>query len=99
LDGWPDIFVANGHLDSDIERIQKRITYRQPPHLFHNLRNGKFEQVTASAGATFATPRVARGAAYADIDNDGDLDLLITTNAGPALLFRNDGGNRTMPFA
>jgi len=94
LDGWPDIFVANGHLDSDIERIQKRISYRQPPHLFHNLRNGKFEQVTASAGATFATPRVARGAAYADIDNDGDLDLLITTNAGPALLFRNDGGNR-----
>ncbi|HEV7520695.1 MAG TPA: CRTAC1 family protein [Candidatus Angelobacter sp.] len=94
LDGWPDIFVANGHLDSDIERIQKRITYRQPPHLFHNLRNGKFEQVTASAGATFATSRVARGAAYADIDNDGDLDLLITTNAGPALLFRNDGGNR-----
>ena len=94
LDGWPDIFVANGHLDSDIERIQKRITYRQPPHLFHNLGNGKFEEVTSSAGAAFSSPKVARGAAYADIDNDGDLDLLITTNAGPALLFRNDGGNR-----
>jgi hypothetical protein len=94
LDGWPDIFVANGHLDSDIERIQKRIAYRQPPHLFRNLGNGKFEEVTAAAGASFAAPRVARGAAYADIDNDGDLDLLVTTNAGPALLFRNDGGNR-----
>src|SRR5262249_14693132 len=94
LDGWPDIFVANGHLDSDIERIQKRIAYRQPPHLFHNLGTGKFEEVTGSAGSTFSAPRVARGAAYADIDNDGDLDLLITTNAGPALLFRNDGGNR-----
>jgi hypothetical protein len=94
LDGWPDIFVANGHLDSDIERIQKRIKYRQPPHLFRNLGNGKFEEATAAAGAGFATPRVARGAAYADIDNDGDLDLLITTNGGPALLFRNDGGNR-----
>jgi hypothetical protein len=93
LDGWPDIFVANGHLDSDIERIQKRISYRQPPHLFHNLGNGKFEQVSASAGAEFGAPRVARGAAYADIDNDGDLDLLMTTNSGPALLFRNDGGN------
>jgi len=94
LDGWPDVFVANGHIDAEVERIQKRITYRQPPHLFHNLGKGKFEEVTASAGASFRTPRVARGAAYADIDNDGDLDLLITTNGGPALLFRNDGGNR-----
>lgn len=94
LDGWPDIFVANGHLDSDIERIQKRISFRQPPHLFRNLGNGKFEEVTTSAGAAFSAPRVARGAAYADIDNDGDLDLLVTTNAGPAILFRNDGGNR-----
>ena len=91
LDGWPDIFVANGHLDRDIERIQKRITYRQPPLMFRNLGNGKFEDVAASLGAAFATPRVARGAAYADIDNDGDLDLLITTNGGPAVLFRDDG--------
>src|SRR5437588_1197278 len=91
LDGWPDIFVADGHLDSDIERIQKRIKYRQPPHLFRNLGNGKFEEVTAATGAAFSAPRVARGAAYADIDNDGDLDLLMTTNAGPVLLFRNDG--------
>ncbi len=94
LDGWPDIFVANGHIESDIERIQKRIKYRQPPHLFHNLGGGRFEEAAGSAGAAFSAPRVARGAAYADIDNDGDLDLLITTNAGPALLFRNDGGNR-----
>jgi len=94
LDGWPDIFVANGHIEPDIERIQKRIKYRQPPHLFRNLGNGMFEETTVSTGATFAAPRVARGAAYADIDNDGDLDLLITTNSGPAFLFRNDGGNR-----
>jgi hypothetical protein len=94
LDGWQDIFVANGHIESDIEKIQKRIKYRQPPHLFRNLSGGKFAEVTADAGAAFGTPRVARGTAYADIDNDGDLDLLITTNAGPAILFRNDGGNR-----
>jgi hypothetical protein len=94
LDGWPDIFVANGHLDQDIERIQKRITYRQPPHLFRNLAGGAFAEVTASTGASFSAPKVARGAAFADIDNDGDLDLLVTTNAGPAFVFRNDGGNR-----
>jgi hypothetical protein len=93
LDGWPDIFVANGHIESDIEKIQKRIKYRQPPHLFRNLGSGKFTEVTADMGAALGIPRVARGAAYADIDNDGDLDLLITTNAGPAVLLRNDGGN------
>ena len=94
LDGWPDIFVANGHIESEIERIQKRITFRQPPHLFRNVGGGKFKEVTASVGAAFSAPRVARGAAYADIDNDGDLDLLVTSNGGPAVLFRNDGGNR-----
>jgi len=92
LDGWLDIFVANGHIEDGIERVQPRVRYAEPPHLFRNLGQGKFEEVTASAGAAFAAPRVARGAAYADIDNDGDLDLLITTNGGPALLFRNDGG-------
>jgi hypothetical protein len=99
LDGWPDMFVANGHLDGDIERIQKRIKYRQPPHLFRNLGNGKFADVASSAGTDFATPRVARGAAYADIDNDGDLDLLITTNGGTAVLLRNDGAtNHSLRF-
>jgi hypothetical protein len=92
LDGWQDIFVANGHIEEDIERVQKRIKYRQPPHLFRNLGNGKFAEVTDQMGPSFSTSRVDRGAAYADIDNDGDLDLLIMTNAGPALLFRNDGG-------
>jgi hypothetical protein len=94
LDGWPDIFVANGHLDSDIERIQSRIRFRQPPHLFRNFGGGRFDEVTANSGPAFASPRVARGAAFADIDGDGDLDILITTNGGPALLFRNDGGDR-----
>ena len=91
-DGWPDIFVADGHIENEIERVQKRVTYAEPPHVFRNLGGGKFQEVTSSLGAAFASPRVARGAAYADIDNDGALDVLMTTSAGPAYLFHNEGG-------
>jgi len=91
LDGWPDIFVADGHIESDVERVQKRVTYAQAPHLFRN-HDGKFVEVTTQMGSAFSAPKVARGAAYADIDNDGNLDVLVTTNAGRAYLFRNDGG-------
>ena len=90
-DGWPDIFVADGHIEPDIERVQNRVKYSEPPHLFRNL-GGKFQEVTASLGRSFSSPRVARGAAYADIDNDGALDVLLTTNGGPAYLFHNEGG-------
>jgi hypothetical protein len=90
-DGWPDIFVADGHIERDVERVQKRVTYAEPPHLFRNLSGGKFQEVTASLGDVFASPKVARGAAYADIDNDGALDLLVTTNGGRAYLFHNEG--------
>ncbi len=91
-DGWQDIFVADGHIEPEIERVQKRVTYSEPAHVFRNLSGGKFQEVTASLGSAFATRRVARGAAYADIDNDGALDVLLTTNAGPAYLFHNEGG-------
>jgi hypothetical protein len=91
-DGWADIFVADGHIEDAIERVQKRVSYAEPPHLFRNLGQGKFEQVTEQMGAGFAAPKVARGAAYADINNDGAPDILMTTNAGRAYLFRNEGG-------
>jgi hypothetical protein len=91
-DGWPDIFVADGHIEDQIERVQKRVSYAEPSHLFHNLGGGKFQETTSQMGPAFAAPRVARGAAYADIDNDGFLDVLVTTNAGPAYLFHNEGG-------
>jgi hypothetical protein len=94
LDGYPDIFTANGHIDEQIGRVQPKVSYRQPPLLFRNLGGHRFANVTTSMGAAFNRAIVARGAAYADFDRDGDLDLLISTNDGPAYLYRNDGGNR-----
>jgi hypothetical protein len=91
-DGWQDIFVADGHIEDQIERVQKRVSYAEPPHLFRNLGGGKFSEVTAQMGAAFASPKVARSTAYGDIDNDGFPDVLLTTNAGPAYLFHNEGG-------
>ena len=96
-DGWPDIFVADGHIEDGIERVQKRVSYAEPAHLFRNVGGGKFQEVTALMGEAFAAPRVARAAAYGDIDNDGFLDVLLTTNAGSAYLFHSEGGtNRSL---
>lgn len=94
LDGYLDIFAANGHIEEEIGRVQPKIQYREPPLLFRNLGKRKFESVASKMGAEFNRPIVARGAAHADIDHDGDLDLLITSNHGPAYLYRNDGGNK-----
>jgi enediyne biosynthesis protein E4 len=93
LDGWLDIFAANGHVADDIQAVQKNVTYAQPPHLFRNAGRGRFEEVTRQSGRALLEPIVARGAAFGDYDNDGDLDVLISTNAGRPRLLRNDGGN------
>ena len=90
LDGWPDVLIANGHVDDDIQKVQANVSYAERPHLFRNIGKGKFEEVTKSMGAAFGSPRVGRGAAYADVNNDGRLDLLLSTNAGPVYLFRNE---------
>jgi enediyne biosynthesis protein E4 len=90
LDGWPDVFVANGHIDPDVQKVQANVKYAMPPHLFRNVGKGQFEEVTKAMGAAFNSPRVARGAAYADVFGDGRLDILMATNAGPAVLFRNE---------
>jgi enediyne biosynthesis protein E4 len=94
LDGLPDILAANGHIEEEIGKVQPKVAYREAPLLFHNLGNRKFESTGAAMGAAFNRAIVARGAAYGDFDRDGDLDVLISTNHGPAYLFRNDGGNR-----
>jgi hypothetical protein len=97
LDGWPDIFIANGHIDPEIQKVQANVKYAMPPHLFRNLGKGQFEEVTNSMGVAFIAPRVGRGAAYADINNDGRLDLLLSTNGGPVYLFRNEAQNGAPP--
>jgi hypothetical protein len=97
LDGWPDVLVANGHIDADIQRVQANVKYAMPPHLFRNMGKGKFDEVTKSLGPAFASPRVGRGAAYADINNDGRLDLLLSTNSGPVYLFLNDAHVTAVP--
>jgi hypothetical protein len=94
LDGYYDLLAANGHIEEEIERVQPKVKFRQPPLLFRNLGQRKFENASGSVGAQFTRPIVARGAAYGDYDRDGDLDVLLTENHGPAYLYRNDGGNR-----
>ena len=94
LDGLLDVFAANGHVSDDISVVQPNVKYAQPPHLFHNKGKKKFEEMTGKLGRALQRAIVGRGAAYGDFDNDGDLDLLITANNGPARLLRNENGNQ-----
>jgi hypothetical protein len=90
LDGALDLIVANGHIDETVRNIHGNVGYAQPPQLFLNVGNGKFRDATSEAGPDFGQPKVGRGLVYGDFDRDGDVDLLLTTNNGPAYLFRND---------
>jgi hypothetical protein len=100
LDGWLDLAVANGHIDDTVRNIRGNVGYAQPPHLFLNNGKGSFNDVAAEIGGGFEHAKVGRGLAYGDFDRDGDLDLLLTTNNGPAYLYRNDqlAGNHSIRF-
>ena len=100
LDGWLDLAVVNGHIDETVRNIRGNVGYAQPPLLFLNNGKGGFREIAAEAGGGFERPKVGRGLAYADFDRDGDLDLLLTTNNGPAYLYRNDqlAGNHSIRF-
>jgi hypothetical protein len=99
LDGRLDLLVVNGHID-DFSTVQRDVQYAMAPHLFLNRGARGFVDVAAKVGAGFGEPKVGRGAAFADFDRDGDVDVLITTNHGPAYLYRNDqlSGNRSIRF-
>ena len=98
LDGYLDLMAVNGHIDETVRHIHSNVGYAQPPHLFLNDGRGNFRDVAREVGGGFAAPKVARGLAYGDFDRDGDVDVLITTNQGPAYLYRNDvvSGNRSL---
>ncbi len=90
-DGWLDIFAVNGHVDDDERNLKSSgATYRQRPLLLENEGEGRFRDIGAQSGAAMSKPIVGRGLAYADMDLDGDLDVLITVNSGAPLLLRND---------
>jgi hypothetical protein len=92
-DGWRDIFIANGHVLDNVRRYHADTAYAEPKTVFRNL-GGTFRDVTSELGPDLLEPRVSRGAAVADYDNDGDLDILVTNNGQAPQLLRNDGGNR-----
>ncbi len=92
LDGHLDLFAANGHVDSRIRRVKSHLSYAQRPLLYKNRGDGSFEEMGAASGLVGRL--VGRGAAYADYDGDGDLDVLVAANNGRPALYRNEGGNR-----
>jgi hypothetical protein len=98
LDGALDLVVANGHIDETVRSIKGNVGYAQAPLLFLNQGAGTFRDASATVGAAFMQPRVGRGLACGDFDRDGDVDLLMTTNNGPAVLFRTDApaGHRSV---
>jgi hypothetical protein len=101
LSGALDLVAVNGHIDDTVRAIRHDVAYAQSPQLFLNEGHGHFRDIAASVSGGFADPKVGRGLAYADFDRDGDVDLLLTTNNGPAYLYRNDvaSGMRSIRFA
>ena len=92
-DGRRDLFMANGHVLDNIQLYHAETRYAEPKLMFRNTGGGIFENVSDQLGADFLLPHVSRGAAIADFDNDGDLDILVSNNGQPPQLLRNDGGN------
>ena len=92
-DGDRDLFVVNSHIDPNYELFDN-VTYAQQNHLFRNEGKGRFAEVANATGPGMAPQQAGRGLSVGDYDNDGDLDIVVSNNDQPAVLLRNDGGNR-----
>ena len=88
-DGWPDIFINNGHVNPQVDGHSFGVTYAERPFLFHNLGNGKFAEIGRQAGSGLKKPRVGRGAAVGNFLNQGQLDIVATALDSTAVLLRN----------
>jgi hypothetical protein len=93
-DGWKDLFLANGHVYSQIVDRKLHLSYKEPKVLYRNLGNGRFEDFSAKAGPAIRAENLGRGCAFGDFDNDGDVDVIVNNLDGPPSLLRNEDGNR-----
>ena len=95
-DGWLDLVTVNGAVTQNIEALARNepFSLQQRKQVFRNLGNGQFEDATKPAGAVFQIPEVSRGLAFGDIDNDGDIDMVVGNDSGPLRLLMNNVGNR-----
>ncbi len=91
LDGWDDLLIANGHTESDAERVDPTSTYKQAGYLYRNKGDGTFEEVAAKEAPALVVPRAGRGAAFGDLDDDGDTDVVILNQNDRALVLENTG--------
>ena len=92
-DGWLDLFIANGHVYPEVDLLHTGVNYRQLNSLFHNQANGKFVETSQAAGIASLPPRVGRGVAFGDFDNDGFVDIVVANNDDPPTLLHNSGSS------
>jgi hypothetical protein len=92
-DGWPGIFVANGNVSSMVDKLPHDLKYREPIHLYRNQANGTFDEIAGAAGLNDGSLHSRRGTAFGDIDNDGNVDVVVYNVGGPPSLFLNETKN------